>query len=231
VTPRKRKASVVAVVPAFDEEATIARTVKSLVSLETVGRVVVVADGCTDATVQEAVGAGATVLAAAGRRGKGRALEEVLDRIAPPPDVYVFVDGDVGDTSVEAGKLVDEVIHGRLDVAIGRLPALEGGGFGLVKSMAAWMIRHAGGFDAQSPLSGQRALTVEALEACRPLAAGFGLETAMTLDLIRLRFRVGEVPVDMVHRPTGRSVAGFVHRGRQGVHILAAGLPRMLGLR
>lgn len=231
MTPRKRRPSVAAVVPAFDEEATIARTVKSLLSLESVGRVVVVADGCRDATIQEALGAGATVLAAAGRRGKGRAIEEALDRIVPAPNVFVFVDGDVGDTAVEAGKLVDEVVAGRLDVAIGRLPALEGGGFGLVKRMAAGMIRRSGGFDAHAPLSGQRALTLEALEACRPLAAGFGLETAMTMDLVRLGFRVGEVPVDMTHRPTGRGLDGFVHRGRQGVEIVVAALPRLLGLR
>jgi Glycosyl transferase family 2 len=231
VTPRKRRISVVAVVPAFDEEATIARTVKSLQSVASVARVVVVADGCADATVQEALGAGATVLAAAWRRGKGRAVEEALDRIGPVPDVYVFVDGDVGDTAVEAVKLVDEVIGGRLDVAIGRLPALEGGGFGLVKRMAAGMIRRAGGFDAQAPLSGQRALTREALEACRPLAAGFGLETAMTMDLVRLGFQVGEVPVDMTHRPTGRGLDGFVHRGQQGAEILAAAVPRLAGLR
>lgn len=231
MTPRKRKASVIAVVPAFDEEATIARTVKSLLSVQSVGRVVVVADGCTDATVEEATGAGATVLATAMRRGKGRALEQALDRIGPTAEVYLFVDGDVGDTAIEAGKLLDEVTGGRLDVAIGRLPALGGGGFGLVKRMAAEMIRRVGAFDPQAPLSGQRALTQEALEACRPFAAGFGLETAMTMDLVRLGFRVGEVPVDMAHRPTGRSLDGFIHRGRQGLQILAAALPRLAGLR
>jgi Glycosyl transferase family 2 len=231
VTPRKRKTSVVAVVPAFNEEATVARTVKSLLSVESVGRVVVVADGCSDATVQEATGAGATVLVTARRRGKGRALEEALDRIGPTADVYLFVDGDVGDTAIEAGKLVDDVAGGRLDVAIGRLPSLEGGGFGLVKRMAAGMIRRVGAFDAQAPLSGQRALTRDALEACRPFSAGFGLETAMTMDLVRLGFRVGEVPVDMAHRPTGRGVDGFIHRGRQGLHILAAAVPRLAGIR
>jgi hypothetical protein len=35
----------------------------------------------------------------------------------------------------------------------------------------------------------------------------------------------------MTHRQTGRSVGGFVHRARQGIHILAAGVPRVLGLR
>jgi hypothetical protein len=35
----------------------------------------------------------------------------------------------------------------------------------------------------------------------------------------------------MRHRPTGKDLAGFVHRGRQGVQIAAAGLVRVTGLR
>jgi hypothetical protein len=221
---------VVALVPAHGEEATIARTVKALSSVEGIGRIVVVADGCTDGTVQEASGAGATVLTTPKRRGKGKAVEQVLDRLAKA-DVYLLVDGDVGDTAAEASKLLEPVLAGRLDAAIGRLPPLEGGGFGIVKRMAGGLIRMVSGFEPEAPLSGQRALAREALEACRPIAAGFGLETAMTMDLTRLGFRVGEVPIDMTHRQTGRSVGGFVHRARQGIHILAAGVPRVLGLR
>ena len=230
MTPRKRRPSVLALVPAHGEEDTIARTVKSLASVEAVDRIVVVADGCHDGTVHEALGAGATVLTTRRRIGKGGAVEQVLDRL-PPAEIYALVDGDVGDTAVEVGKLIREVAAGRLDVAIGRLPPLSGGGFGLIKSMAAWLIRRGGGFQAEAPLSGQRALTRKALEASRPLASGFGLETAMTIDLVRLGFRVGEVPVEMSHRPTGRGLDGFLHRGRQGAQILTAALPRLAGLR
>jgi len=204
--------------------------VKSLSSVEGIGRVVVVADGCADATVQEASEAGATVLAAPRRKGKGRAIEQVIDRL-PKADAYLLVDGDVGDTAAEAAKLLDPVLAGRLDAAIGRLPQLEGGGFGIVKRMAARLIRLVSGFEAEAPLSGQRALTREALQSCRPLAFGFGLETAMTMDLARLGFRVGEVPVEMSHRATGRGLDGFVHRGRQGIDILRAAGPRLARLR
>lgn len=227
---RRRALAVLAVVPAHDEEATISRTVKSLSSVPGVRGVFVVADGCADATVEAARGAGATVFASPFRKGKGTALEEVLDRL-PTGDVYLFIDGDVGDGAAEAARLVDEVLGGRLDVAIGRLPALEGGGFGIVKRMAAGIIRMGSGFRAEAPLSGQRALTREALDASRPLADGFGLETAMTMDLARLGFRIGEVPVEMSHRASGRSLGGFAHRGRQGLDILAAASPRLLGLR
>lgn len=221
---------VLAVVAAFDEEDSIARTVKALTGIEAISEVVVVADGATDRTAEEAVGAGARVLVAPRRMGKGRAIDSALGRVGTG-DVYLLVDGDVGETAAETATLLQEVLAGRLDLAVGRLPAQEGGGFGLVKAFSRWAIRAIAGFDPEEPLSGQRAVTREALQACRPLASGFGLETAMTIDAVRLGFRLGEVPVDMRHRPTGRTVAGFAHRARQGMHILLAVIPRFLGIR
>jgi glycosyltransferase involved in cell wall biosynthesis len=194
--------------------------------------VVVIADGCTDDTVEEARGAGATVLVSPARKGKGQAVEAALRWPGlSSTDVYVLVDADVGDTATEVATLVDAVLSGAADAAIGVLPPLEGGGFGIVRTMASRLIRASRGFETSAPLSGQRALTRIALDACRPLADGFGLETAMTMDLVRLGFRVVEVPVDMTHRATGRGFEGFVHRGRQGVDIVRAAVPRLLGIR
>ena len=81
-------------------------------------------------------------------------------------------------------------------------------------------------------MSGQRAATREVLRRrAGPWRAGFGVEPAMTIDAVRLGYRVVEIDVEMSHRATGRSVAGFVHRGRQGVHVLAAMVPRLLRVR
>ena len=219
-----------AVVPAHDEEGSIGLTVKALLSVPQITGVVVVADGCSDRTAEEAAGAGAGVMASATRLGKGGAIEFGLDHVARSP-LYVLVDGDVGATAAEADILLREVTSGRLDLAIGRLPSQPEGGFGFVKRLAGRTIAVLTGFHAAAPLSGQRALTAEVLEACRPLASGFGVETAMTVDAVRLGFRVGEVEVAMTHRPTGRSAAGFAHRARQGLDILRAAVPRVLRLR
>ena len=48
-----------------------------------------------------------------------------------------------------------------------------------------------------------------------PLAAGFGVETGMTIDAVRAGYRVEEIELDLEHRATGRTLAGFAHRGRQ----------------
>ena len=221
---------VVALVAAYNEEGRIGPTVEALAGLADVEEVVVVADGTTDRTVEEARAAGARVLAAPIRQGKGRALDFAVHRI-PPAEVYVLVDGDVENTAAEAGKLLEPVLAGRLDVSVGRLPSQAGGGFGLVKRLARWLIRTVTSFEAVEPLSGQRAITRSALQGARPLAGRFGTEVGMTMDVVRLGFRVGEIPVRMAHRSTGRGVDGFIHRGRQGFDILSAAVPRMLGLR
>jgi hypothetical protein len=212
--------TVVALVAAHEEAARIAATVAALRRL--VDEVVVVDDGSSDGTASAALVAGATVLRASRRRGKGRALEESLERL-PPADLWLLADADLGATASGLDPLVDAVRQGRADIAIAAFPKLGGGGFGIVKRTAARLIRAVCGFEAREPLSGQRALTAAALAAVRPLAPGFGIEVGMTIDAVRAGLRVVEIPIDgLSHRPTGRGARGFAHRARQGADILAA---------
>lgn len=212
--------TVVALVAAHEEAARIAATVAALRRL--VDEVVVVDDGSSDGTCSAALVAGATVLRASRRRGKGRALEESLERLAPA-DLWLLADADIGSTGSELGPLVDAVREGRADIAIATFPKLGGGGFGIVKRSATRLIRAACGFEAREPLSGQRALTAAALAAVRPLAPGFGIEVGMTIDAVRAGLHVVEIPIEgLSHRPTGRGARGFAHRAHQGADILAA---------
>jgi hypothetical protein len=41
------------------------------------------------------------------------------------------------------------------------------------------------------------------------------MELGMTVDATRDGYRVREYELDLEHRPTGRDLRGFVHRGRQ----------------
>jgi glycosyltransferase involved in cell wall biosynthesis len=221
---------VVALVPARDEADRVGATVAALRAIREVDEVVVVDDGSTDGTGSRALAAGATVLQIPRRAGKGKALEGALRRLSAP-DVWLLADADLAASAAELERVLAPVLAGEVHLAIAAFPPGQGGGFGLVKRFASRAIRWCSGFTAAEPLSGQRALTAEALGACRPLARGFGVETAMTIDAVRAGLRVVEVPARLSHRPTGRSVRGFAHRGRQGVDILLAVAPRALGLR
>jgi glycosyltransferase involved in cell wall biosynthesis len=214
----------VALVPAHDEADRIAATVRALLGISRIEEVVVVEDGSRDGTAAAAWAAGARVLSSARRLGKGHALDRALDRVSA--DIYVLADGDLGSTASNMAPLLQEVSAGRADLAIAVLPP-QGGGFGLVKGASRRLIRLLSGFDAQEPLSGQRVATASALAACRPFAPGFGVEIAMTIDAVRAGLRLVEVAADIRHRATGRNLRGFVHRGRQGVGILRAVLPRI----
>lgn len=211
---------IVALVAAFDEAERIAPTVAALQDLA--DEVVVIDDGSRDGTSSAALVAGASVLRASRRRGKGRAIEEALERL-PTAAIWLLADADLAGAASRLAPLVEAVREDRADLAIAAFPKLSGGGFGMVKRAAARAIHLASGFAAREPLSGQRALSAAALAAVRPLSPGFGLEVGMTIDAVRAGLRVIEIPIGgLSHRPTGRGARGFAHRARQGADILAA---------
>ncbi|MEA2556200.1 MAG: hypothetical protein QOI60_1531, partial [Actinomycetota bacterium] len=184
-------------------------------------------DGSSDGTGSLALQAGATVLRIPGHAGKGAAMEGALHRLPPHQGVWLFADGDLGESASGLSQLLAPVVEGRADMTVAVFPPQDGGGLGTVKRLSAAGIKALAGYRAGEPLSGQRALTSACLATVRPLAGGFGMETAMTIDAARAGLRIAEVPVEgLTHRATGRGVRGFVHRGREGLHIA-----RALGMR
>lgn len=215
--------NVAVLIPAHNEAERVADTVMRALKLSNVTQVVVVDDASTDNTAQLAKAAGATVLQLAANAGKGAALEAGASEIQGA-DIVVLLDADLGQTASQADLLIQPVLAGKADMTVATFPRpANKAGFGLVKRLARWGIaRMGGGYLADAPLSGQRALTRECLSAIRPFASGYGVEVALTVRALRRGMRVLEVPTEMAHAATGRDVSGFVHRGRQFVHVAQA---------
>lgn len=212
--------SISVIIPAFQEAATIGATVRAVTEAlrrrpELSFEILVVDDGSTDGTTAQAEAAGARVLRPGRNAGKGEALRHGF--AAAGGDALLLLDADTGESAAEAARLLDPILAGVADMTVAVLPVPVGhkGGFGLVKGLARWGVRRAGGPEMRAPLSGQRALTREALERIGRLDPGFGIEMGLNLDAFRHGLRVVEVPVEMRHRLTGRSWSGFRHRGRQ----------------
>jgi glycosyltransferase involved in cell wall biosynthesis len=214
---------VVAVVPARNESGRVGATVSALRAIPEVGEIVVVDDGSTDATAEEAKRAGARVVRLGRSRGKGNALRQGI-ATAGACDVYLLVDADLGYTARALAVLLEPVLAGKMDVAIAAPPRGDEGpsGFGLVESFARWGVRRLAGSVMDRPLSGQRAIRSEVIEAVGGFAPGFGVDAAFTVDALRAGYRVIEVPCEFTHAKTGRDPAGFAHRARQGAEVARA---------
>jgi glycosyltransferase involved in cell wall biosynthesis len=204
-------------IPAWNEGDRIDQTILAVRTLPNVSDIIVIDDGSTDETYRISLESGARVIRHTTNYGKGAALYSGI--LATDADVVVFLDADMGDTSVEVGKLIRPLLENRCDMTIGRLPRPGRGGFGLVKGFARNGIRRLGGVDLESPLSGQRALNRRVLDAIGHLGDGYGVEVAMTIDAARKGMRLLEVEVNMRNREYGRDLRGFWHRGRQFVQI------------
>jgi glycosyltransferase involved in cell wall biosynthesis len=228
---------VAVVIPAKDEAQRIAATVRAAAAITEADLVLVVDDGSTDSTAARAEAAGAAVVRHSRNRGKATAMETGAEAVrlldeqrGDRPRVLLFLDADLEDAAGNAAPLAARVLDGTADMTIAVLPpqSRPGGGRGFVVRLSREGITRATGFVPTQPLSGQRAMTREAYEAALPLAAGWGVETALTIDLLRKGFRVLEVEVDLHHRVTGTDWRAQLHRARQYRDVARALLARRI---
>jgi glycosyltransferase involved in cell wall biosynthesis len=207
------------IVTAYNEADLIEATLATLAAAFPGARLFVGDDGSSDATAALASVAGARVVRSERVIGKGgaatlaakAALAAASDRGA----VFVLCDGDLGTSAGELTALAAAVAAGEADVAVAAFKRRVGGGVGLALGFARWAIRRRCGLTTTAPISGQRALSESALADVLPFAHGFGMEIGMTIDAVRAGHRVTEVELDLSHRASGRTLAGFAHRAAQ----------------
>ena len=208
-------AQIAVIVSAYNEAERLADTLAALREAFPDARVLVADDHSDDATPQLAEAGGAELVRAPRRLGKGGANTLAAQLLMPDPPTLVLCDGDLGSSARRLPRLVDALARGEGDLAVAAFARRVGGGFGIALGFARRAIRRLTGIDARAPISGQRALRPEVVRAVVPFARGFGMEIGMTVDAHRAGFRLVEVELELEHRATGRSAAGFAHRLRQ----------------
>ncbi|HEX3451963.1 MAG TPA: glycosyltransferase [Solirubrobacteraceae bacterium] len=239
-------ASTFVIVTAYNEAELIGATLDAVARAFPRARVLLADDGSTDDTPTLAAARGAHVVRSERVIGKGGAAtlaaREALSNAdaerrgaegeargeddAGGEPVFVLCDGDLGDSAARLGALVDAVERGEADLAVAAFSRRVGGGFGVALGFARWAIRRRCGLSTRAPISGQRALSAATIEDVLPFAHGFGMELGMTIDAVRAGHRVVELDLDLEHRASGRTLAGFAHRGAQLLDFARAYLAR-----
>lgn len=222
----------VAVVAARNEADRIGATIEALRDALGPAAVIVADDASEDRTRDVALAAGATVIGRNRPHGKGAnvtaAATAALEGL--PSDATVLLcDGDLGASAARLLPLLEAVESGSCDLAIATFERQVGGGLGLAKGYARWAIERLCGYRATAPISGQRAMSAATLRDVLPFAPRYGMEIGMTVDAVRAGHDVREVELDLDHRATGRTIAGFAHRGRQLRDFVAVHVSRAHG--
>jgi len=209
-----RRAGVIAVIPALDEEGCIADVVRGIAPY--VEHVVVVDNGSVDGTGERASTAGADVVREA-TRGYGRACLAGIGRArALGGRIVLFMDGDGSDDPAEAPLVLAAVLEERADITLGvrERKNIEPGAMTPVQRFGNWLaprlMRVAVGarYRDMPPF---KACRLEALDrlALTDRGHGFTIELMMKAHLTSLR--VTEVSVHCRSRRAGASkVSGTI---------------------
>ncbi|HEY0828732.1 MAG TPA: glycosyltransferase family 2 protein [Bacilli bacterium] len=215
------------IIPAWNEGSSIAATLKALRNVQSDkdqvlwDELIVVDDGSTDDTFNQAITWADKVVKHRSNMGKGAALDTGWKMAGGK--IVVFIDADLGESAELIGDLLQPVTSGEADMTIACFPSsLKKGGFGLVKGLAIYGIYRLSNFKSNAPLSGQRAVRMEVLERIGQLSGGFGIEVGLTIDAAKAGYCIQEVPIAFMHRETERDWRGFIHRGKQFISVSRA---------
>lgn len=207
-----KKVSVV--IPAYNESVHICRTLRAVRRHVSCDELLVVDDGSTDGTAELALVWADRVIRLGCNHGKGFALQAGWEQATG--EILLFLDADLCESAAYATQLLEPVFADQCDMAIAVLPGpVRKAGFGMAKGLARRGIQWMTGFIPKAPLSGQRAVKKEVLQAVGQLDHGFGIEVGLTIDALRAGYRINEVPVAFTHRETGNDWHGYIHRGKE----------------
>jgi glycosyltransferase involved in cell wall biosynthesis len=207
--------SIQVIIPALDEEETIARVVKQLRHLG-LTQVRVVDNGSTDQTAKRAAAAGAEVLPEP-QRGYGQACWTGYQNLDPAVTWILFCDADGSDDLTEIARLIaaaeagaDFVLGNRRVAAktAGAMTPVQQFGNGLATTLIRW-----GWGQSYGDLGPLRLIRRDLLERIDMQDRGFGWTLEMQVRAVEAGADIVELPVGYRRRGGGRSKISGTIRG------------------
>jgi glycosyltransferase involved in cell wall biosynthesis len=202
------------IIPAYNEAPSIAKVV-SAIPKDLNATVIVVNNGSTDNTVEEATSAGAIVLDES-KKGYGWACLKGIEYAQKDgADLLVFMDGDFSDYPSEMSLLIDPILEGKMDFVLGSrvLGERERGSLTPQQVFGNWlatrMIRvfYGAKFSDLGPF---RAIRTDALNALKMSDKTYGWTIEMQIKAAKKKLRFCEIPVSYRKRIGVSKVSGTV---------------------
>lgn len=190
----KKYQKVSVIIPAYNEEDTVARVVEVVKKVSFVDEILVVNDGSTDNTEAEAVKAGARVITHEVNKGKGEALNTGYREAEC--DIIAFIDADIYNlTSKKVEAMIKPILLGKTDItktkfsrASGRVTELT------AKPLLNFFFPE---ISFEQPLSGQFAARKEILKKIN-FESDYGVDVGIVIDADVLGISITEVDIGAI---------------------------------
>ena len=233
---------IIACIPAYNEERTIARVVLS--AQKYVDKVIVCDDGSRDMTAQIAQSLGAVVVRHPNNMGKGATLRTLFQTsLDAGAKVVVTLDGDGQHDPAEIPVVVRPVMEGTADISIGarfhgknEIPRHRVIG----NKMLNYLTNIGNGEKLMDTQSGFRAYSRKAIEDIEVKENGMGADSQILLDARKSNLRVSESMVSVTYgkdtsthhpiRHLGDVVLSLVKYAAEERPLLLLGLPGLAAL-
>lgn len=211
-----KKPIVDVVIPAYNEEDSIAKVVNDIPK-EYVRNIIVGNNGSKDNTKKNAMEAGAIVVDQP-LPGYGNACLKGLEYIRSTkirPDIVVFIDGDYSDYPEQLIELIDPIIKDEMDMVIGSraLGDLEKGSMTTPQVFGNWLatnlikLIYNYTFTDLGPF---RAVKWSSLEAMEMEDKNFGWTVEMQVKAAKMKMKCTEIPVNYRKRIGVSKVSGTI---------------------
>jgi glycosyltransferase involved in cell wall biosynthesis len=197
-------ARVAVLIPCFNEAATIGTVISDFRSALPGAAVYVYDNNSTDDTRERAAAAGAIVRTER-LQGKGNVVRRMFADVEA--DAYVLVDGDGTYDAATATRMVELLVGESLDLVNGARVATSDDAYRLGHAFGNKLLTGAVavifGNRIRDMLSGYRALSRRFVKSFPALAAGFEIETELTVHALELRLPMAEIDTPYRQRPAG----------------------------
>jgi len=194
----------VIVIPAYNEETTVAQVVRD--ACRAADRVVVVDDGSRDHTSVRAREAGALVVRHAVNRGLGGALGTgIAAALKLGADAVVTMDADGQHRAADAARIFERLAKGDIDFVIGsRMIRGDGGGkmpahrvlFNAIGNVLTYLLFGVWVSDSQS---GLRGLSRKAVETIDLRTNGMEVSSEFIKEIKERSWRLAEIPIPAIY--------------------------------